>query len=278
MHTPKSIVSVFHFRRPSGKMNFGDDVATELIAKITQCETRWAPATQADVVAIGSIIQSFNSSGKSWETRWHRLFKKRQIVWGSGLIQPQKSYIKHADICALRGPLTAKFLGLAKQTLPYGDPGVLFSKYFGAKTQSTEMGVVLHYSHQKKWKNLLKDYDNIKIILAEDEPSRVINSISQCRKIISSSLHGLIAADSFNIPNIYSQFDEPLKGKYFKFYDYALGVEREPHNPKPIRNLKDFENLLNNFDMHASSANPEKINCAANRLEEVLLERLKDRM
>ena len=73
-------------------MNFGDDVATELIAKITQCETRWAPATQADVVAIGSIIQSFNSNGKSWETRWHRLFKKRQIVWGSGLIQPQKSY------------------------------------------------------------------------------------------------------------------------------------------------------------------------------------------
>ena len=148
----KSKLSVFNFRRPDGKKNFGDNISPNLIARVANCETVWARNTQADVVAMGSIIQSFNNRKKSWQTRANRFFKTRQIIWGSGLIQPQESYIGHTVVCALRGPLTAESLGLANRKLPYGDPGILFSKYFKAERKIFDVGVVLHYLHLEKWK------------------------------------------------------------------------------------------------------------------------------
>ena len=270
----KSKLSVFNFRRPDGKKNFGDNISPNLIARVANCETVWARNTQADVVAMGSIIQSFNNRKKSWQTRANRFFKTRQIVWGSGLIQPQESYIGHTVVCALRGPLTAESLGLADRKLPYGDPGILFSKYFKAERKNFDVGVVLHYLHLEKWKTILKNYNNIKVISAEDEPETVLTSISQCRRIMSSSLHGLIAADSYNIPNISLEFDTPLKGGNFKFADYALGVERERHVFKIIRNLKDFDDALESLDTYATLPHPDKIRTAANNLEEALLTRL----
>ena len=84
---PKSKLSVFNFQRPDGKENFGDNISPNLIARVANCETVWARNTHADVIAMGSIIQSFNNRKKSWQTRANRFFKKRQIIWGSGLIQ-----------------------------------------------------------------------------------------------------------------------------------------------------------------------------------------------
>ncbi len=64
-------------------------------------------------------------------------------------------------------------------------------------------------------------------------PPIVIKHIKQCRYIASSSLHGLIIADAYHIPNVrlvdYSTFH--WKDADYKYEDYysALGIEDSPH-------------------------------------------------
>ena len=54
----------------------------------------------------------------------------------------------------------------------------------------------------------------------------VCRDISGCERILSSSLHGLIIADSFSIPNRRIGFYNNLKGGDFKFEDYASALGR----------------------------------------------------
>ncbi len=51
-------------------------------------------------------------------------------------------------------------------------------------------------------------------------PSAVIKQIAECECIVSSSLHGLIIADSLGIPNIHVKVTNNLLGDGFKFDDY----------------------------------------------------------
>jgi pyruvyltransferase len=62
----------------------------------------------------------------------------------------------------------------------------------------------------------------------------VLTEIAQCRCILSSSLHGLIAADSFHIPNLHIVFSDRPLGDGYKFDDYysAYGVQ---HSPRDLR-------------------------------------------
>ena len=81
-------------------------------------------------------------------------------------------------------------------------------------------------------KELLASYDNAKFINVKDDPLQVVKEIAECRYIISSSLHGLIVADSLGIPNMYLVFGDRLLGDGYKFEDYysAYGVEAQPRD------------------------------------------------
>ena len=52
--------------------------------------------------------------------------------------------------------------------------------------------------------------------------------ISECECIISSSLHGLIIADSFLIPNQMVHLTDKLYGDGFKFDDYYSNFDINP--------------------------------------------------
>lgn len=60
-------------------------------------------------------------------------------------------------------------------------------------------------------------------------PEKVIKQIKQCKYIASSSLHGLIIADAYHIPNIrivdYDTFAYPACNYKFEDYYSALGLE-----------------------------------------------------
>ena len=49
-----------------------------------------------------------------------------------------------------------------------------------------------------------------------------------CETIASSSLHGLIAADSFHIPNLWIKLSNRIIGNDFKYHDYysSYGLEQ----------------------------------------------------
>ena len=75
--------------------------------------------------------------------------------------------------------------------------------------------------------DLLGRYENAKFINVKDDPIAVLTEIAQCRCILSSSLHGLIAADSFHIPNLHIVFSDRPLGDGYKFDDY-LRVSAAP--------------------------------------------------
>ena len=54
-----------------------------------------------------------------------------------------------------------------------------------------------------------------------------MEQLNSCDYILSSSLHGLIFADSYNIPNLWVRFGSKVDGDGFKYRDYYEGVKKK---------------------------------------------------
>ena len=77
-----------------------------------------------------------------------------------------------------------------------------------------------------KYKNYNFNFTKYYLINPTDKWQNVINYICSCKAIISSSLHGLICSDAYNIPNVW--LDEfKLQEGDFKFKDYFASQGRE---------------------------------------------------
>jgi hypothetical protein len=53
----------------------------------------------------------------------------------------------------------------------------------------------------------------------------VVKAISECKLILSQSLHGLIVADALGIPNVWIEPSSKMIGGEFKFHDYFSTIE-----------------------------------------------------
>jgi hypothetical protein len=63
------------------------------------------------------------------------------------------------------------------------------------------------------------------IIRPSGNPLEVLQQIGSCRKIVSSSLHGIIVADAFGIPRRIEMAERfPREGGDFKFRDYSASI------------------------------------------------------
>lgn len=58
-----------------------------------------------------------------------------------------------------------------------------------------------------------------------------IDDICSCNTILSSSLHGIIIADAYEIPNAWISLDENHPDNNFKFKDYYLSVGKDRTQP-----------------------------------------------
>ncbi|MBQ3348010.1 polysaccharide pyruvyl transferase family protein [Candidatus Saccharibacteria bacterium] len=148
--------------------------------------------------------------------------------------------------------------------LPLGDPGLLASIIYPKSAKKNhKIGLVHHYidADNAIVSNLRKN-DNFLIINPLDPPKEVATQISSCDFILSSSLHGLIVADSYNIPNAHIKLSDKVYGGEYKFNDYDSGVNKthlEADTNKihdlnyintlksqyqPIKNLQDIQKTI----------------------------------
>lgn len=73
----------------------------------------------------------------------------------------------------------------------------------------------------------------------------IIDQILSCEFILSSSLHGLILSDAYNVPNQWVVFSNLILGGRFKYEDYYSSVGKESREVIVKQNTS-IEDLLEN--------------------------------
>lgn len=147
-------------------------------------------------------------------------------VLGAGKLydwyQPQ---LQDAHVLALRGPLTAAGY---KGHPVLADPGILAPDLVTVETKLWSTGVIPHLTDTRleTMREFTSAPDSV-VIHPWRDPLWVVRTIGECRRIVTSSLHGLIVADAFGIPRrfVYSPtLDSPHEGGRFKFDDYSASI------------------------------------------------------
>ncbi|WP_271437549.1 polysaccharide pyruvyl transferase family protein [Lentibacter algarum] len=222
----KKSIKLHYYRSKSGIPNFGDELSRDVVEFVTGQTVTRSGRYFADLIAIGSILDKYVSNKGKIVSHTRKVLGKPVFVWGSGLIERHKIQNTALHLLSVRGDLTKSCLANT-ETLALGDPGLFANQIVGTKKKQG-IGIVPHYTD--KCHPLIKDLErlpNVKIIDVERSGVDVCRDIAGCERILSSSLHGLIVADSFSIPNRRIGFYNNLKGGNFKFDDYASALDRQ---------------------------------------------------
>lgn len=198
----------------NGVPNFGDKLTTFILGHLGVEHENVTPEG-ADMVMVGSILEHL-------PPRW------AGTVFGSGKLRPSTRIdLTNANVVALRGRLTRNLADLDQDTAPIlGDPGLLVSEFVRQGPAKHDLGVIPHWSDTE----LAQRFPYGHVIDVSQEPGKVIAEIASCKRIISSSLHGLIVADAYGIPRQAERFERALReGGDFKFRDYASVFDGDPH-------------------------------------------------
>lgn len=203
--------------------NYGDLLSPWLLGLITGLPVRFADRRESHVVMIGSIVSAARSSS---------------MVWGTGSYGTERRGVFNPDATyhAVRGPLTRSRLLNVGIDCPriYGDPALLLPFFYQPDVEKKyDVGVVVRHT-EDKWRRASAP-PGVRIIdLRTRDVEGTTRAILECRSIVSSSLHGLIVADAYGIPNAWLDSDSggggsrPFGGE-FKFYDYFASVNKLRH-------------------------------------------------
>lgn len=202
-------IKAWWWRSNKKPYNFGDELGAIILTKLGYTVRRVA-MEKADVLITGTILDIAETKNPT------------VMVIGSGSGYTHESD-HHFKILALRGKLTADNL---KSSAVLGDLGLLASRLWIREPARYNIGVVRHYVDKD-------DYPFADIIIdATEDAETVIKKISSCRVILSSSLHGLIVADSYGIPNMRIARDDVITGNW-KWMDYKTAFV------KPLNEIQD---------------------------------------
>ena len=236
--------------------NFGDDASELLIKRLTGFTPIQPEANQNKLLAIGSIL--------------HRAISG-DVVWGSGL-KSTDALDAHPGgdifVRAVRGPMTLEVLKRAgwdvSNITELFDPGVLLAHLWKKEldqyplernAKKGKIRIVPHFRDElvfKRWNPKLHHH----FVSADNHPLTVLKQMLGAELVISSSLHGIIFAESLGIPAIW--VDSPGKEAHFKYQDYYASTGRE--KVKAVSSIQealtasapevpkfDFEKLLATF-------------------------------
>lgn len=231
--------------RVKDNYNWGDDVNKYLVERLSgkkvipyQCAQR----KHTHYVCIGSVLQ------------WHS--DEEAIVWGAGLREPH-SVRSCKKILAVRGPLTRTELITQGFECPevYGDPVLLMPLFYKPVIKKKYViGVIPHFSELDTFfvQKLLNRNDVHFIDIKHyGTYEHFVDEILSCEYILSSSLHGCIVSDAYEVPNLWCQFtDYKAESDGFKFKDYYQSVHKSIESPYDMRKINDLSGIINVVNNH----------------------------
>lgn len=203
--------------------NVGDALTPWLINRLTGKKAVYtrAGADYNHVILSGSMLNHSN---------------EYSTVWGAGIANWSDGVHPRAKLLAVRGPISrlrAITCG-AQPSDVMGDPALILPRvYAPSVSKEHDLGIVPHYVDQ--WRVNEWYRDTCHIVNVFDPVERVIDEIVRCKKIISSSLHGLIIAHAYGIPAVWAKFSDSIEGDDTKYRDYFLSVGVDLY---PFRDLR----------------------------------------
>jgi len=216
-------VKVYWSRCGHGHGNFGDKI-TPMLLKHFGVPVEWAPPEHAELIGVGSILEKAPHDFKG-------------TIWTSGFMhESSQRKFSRARVLAVRGRLTlGRLEGPSIAGVALGDGGLLCNELSPSVRKKYKLGVIPHFVDidDPFVKALAGSSRDIRVIDICAEESEVMRTAAECEQIISSSLHGLILADSLGIPNRWLELNrggEIVTGEGFKYRDYysVFGLQPEP--------------------------------------------------
>lgn len=215
-------------------VNFGDLITPLLLKHYGFTPIHTLPH-KTSLVSTGSILEHLpeDYSGQ---------------ILGSGFIyETSRMTFPKARVFAVRGELTRERLGVGHRDVALGDPGLLASRVLPQREKKRYvLGIVPHHidAASPVLARIAGNYrEEVIVIDVQQQPLEVFRLIDQCEHILSSSLHGLIVADSFGIPNGWLSVSN-LTGGRFKFDDYYSSLKISNENPIELRGNESIGEMI----------------------------------
>ncbi len=217
----RNCVNVEHW---VGKVNVGDQISLPIVEWMLNkknIELNKKVSRTKHLLALGSIIGCgyFDAT-----------------VWGSGINTPVATYRAGRrrkrvdfDIRALRGPLTKAALesfGYDCSKCVYGDPGILMPLIYQPenKEKKYDVSVICHFQMEKQIKSSYPDLHFISV--KTDDYKKFIDEIAASKVVVSSSLHGIILAESYGVPAVFFNVNGIMDKEIIKYYDWYYSTGR----------------------------------------------------
>lgn len=266
-------INLYWFKKKEGFGNFGDELGPYIIAKLSGKEISAIIIPRSSIKLILAYVK-----GLFFKIYTFKMLKNviktlklngnyiisvgsiigwgngPRIVWGSGILFKNEK-ISNGTFLAVRGKYTQQKLIQHGYQSPdvVGDPALLLPKlYTPQKTNSYEIGLVPHHTQYNYFKNFGNKH-KIKVINLLDRIEDVINDIYSCKRIISTSLHGLIVAHAYGIPSLWYEYSKiKWRGENIKFLDYLSSVNIPEYSPFRLKEIEDFniKEEINNFEIN----------------------------
>ena len=229
--------------------NFGDSVNYNIFKDLFNQDITRTRYYKADFIGIGSILTRVlynptpHHTWKNLRKLYYSIVLRNQPIniLGSGFVEDvRKTYrrlkqFRPVNIIALRGHKSKDIMELILRKklddIIIGDPGILSSELIkGEKIEKNyQLGIIPHMADQNS--DLLHEFalrSDTCILNIRNPPVEFMRSVAACEAIASTALHGLIAADSLHIPNLWIKLSDKIAGQDFKFYDYYSAYKIKP--------------------------------------------------
>lgn len=196
----------------SGNKNLGDAISPVIVKFLAEANgidlNRSVDATK-HLYAVGSVI----TAGCQDCT-----------IWGSGILNTQilsRLRNRNFDIRLVRGPLTRLVLLEHGFVVPenYGDPAIIMPMIYDPDVpKKYDVSVITHMN---------EEFDDCdpgihRISIRTDDFKHFVREIKASKRIISSSLHGIIFSETYGVPAVLLKPRMDL----FKYFDYYYSTQR----------------------------------------------------
>lgn len=210
-------IYAFWCRTPS-QPNFGDALTPWLIRRLAgQTPVFVRPEDyRLKYTVVGSILNHARA---------------RCIVWGSGIVARHDPVSPAAKLLSVRGPLSRARAIECGADCPeiYGDPALLLPQlYKPVAAKRHGVGIVPHYSDMPRFRGRWSDTPALRMIDIQDPIETVIDRITACEAIASSSLYGLIIGHAYGIPALWVKVRDWPGSDDSKFHDHYLSLGKAP--------------------------------------------------